>query len=305
MTVYFSSAVFLLSLFLSPLIRGVINRVKAWFGGRKGPSLLQPYYDLFRLLKKGSVYSKTTTWIFKAAPLINLGAAVTALLFLPSFGLPSIINFEGDLVLFVYLLASGRFFMILSALDTGSSFEGMGASRETFYSALTEPALLFALAGLSAFTGSLSLSGIYSMISKSAYSAEIIPALVFIVFSLLIIFLAENSRIPVDDPQTHLELTMIHEVMILDNSGPDLAIIEYTGSLKLWIFGILLISLFPVFPGIPQYLTIIYYLLLLFLFSSFIGVIESVMARLKMIQIPRLLVIASAFSALWFIWIVR
>ena len=151
-----------LRLLLAPLMPGVINRVKAWFAGRRGPPLLQAYYDLWKLLQKGAVYSKTATWVFVAGPIVGLACAATALLIVPLGSVPGLVAFPGDFLLVAYLLGLMRFFTIIAALDTGSSFEGMGASREAFFSALAEPALLLGLAALIAQTHGVSLSAIYA-----------------------------------------------------------------------------------------------------------------------------------------------
>lgn len=292
------------ALALSPLLRSVINRTKARIAGRVGPPMLQPYYNLAKLLKKGSVYSCTTSWIFRAAPVAILTTMIGALFFVPLGGEYSVVHFQGDLLLFAYCLGVGRFFMIIAALDTGSSFEGMGASREAFYSALAEPALLLGIGGLGVVTRTLSISEIYSGLN-GAFVAQQIPALTFIFFALLIVYLTENSRIPVDDPTTHLELTMIHEVMILDHSGVDLALIEYAGSLKLWILGALITGLMLPIHTEFAWLNIIISVAALFLLAVIVGVIESTMARFKLVRIPQLLANALVLAALWVIWVAR
>ena len=158
-----------LALLLAPLLPGVINRVKAWFAGRRGPPLLQAYYDLWKLLHKGAVYSKTTTWVFVAGPVVGLACVATALLIVPLGGVPGLLAFSGDFLLVAYLLGLMRFFTILAALDTGSSFEGMGASREAFYSALAEPALLLGLAAMATQSHSLSLSAMYAAVTPQRH----------------------------------------------------------------------------------------------------------------------------------------
>ncbi|HEU5396515.1 MAG TPA: NADH-quinone oxidoreductase subunit H, partial [Verrucomicrobiae bacterium] len=201
----------LLALVLAPLLPGIINRTKAIFAGRRGQPLLQAYFDLWKLLRKGAVYSRTTSWIFRAGPMLGLAAVMSAILLVPFAGLRAPIAFPADFFLFACLLGLMRFFTVLAALDTGSPFEGMGASREVFFSALAEPALLVALATLARQAGTLSLSAIFGQVSGGHWLvAGPVMALVFI--ALIIVVLAENARIPVDDPNTHLELTMIHEV---------------------------------------------------------------------------------------------
>ena len=271
----------LLALTLSPLLLGVINRTKASFAGRNGQPLLQSYFDLWKLLQKGAVYSRTTTWVFRAGPIIGLAAALAATALVPLGGLPSTVSFTGDLVLFAYLLGLMRFFMVIAALDTGSSFESMGASREVTFSALAEPALLLGLAALARQTGSLSLSSIYSSLSFDAWLG-VGPMLALVVAALMVVLLAENARIPVDDPNTHLELTMIHEVMVLDHSGPDFAFILYGAALKLWVLGVLVAGLIiPIRTGNP-WLDGGACLLGMLVIAIIIGIVESSMARLRL-----------------------
>jgi formate hydrogenlyase subunit 4 len=207
-----SSPLFLLGLILAPLLLGVINRTKAICAGRKGQPLLQVYFDVIKLLRKSAVYSWTTTWIFRAGPMVSVGGLITAMMMLPCGATSGIINFSGDFVLLFYLLGIGRFFTILAALDTGSSFEGMGASREALYSALTEPVLFAVLITLVRMTGELSLSNVYTHISPVLWSSSA-ATLILVVVIIFVLLLTENSRIPIDDPNTHLELTMIHEVI--------------------------------------------------------------------------------------------
>jgi formate hydrogenlyase subunit 4 len=287
----------LLALALSPFLLGVINRTKASFAGRNGQPLLQSYFDLWKLLRKGAVYSRTTTWVFRAGPIIGLAAVLVATMLVPLGGLPSTVSFTGDLVLFASLLGLMRLFMVLAALDTGSSFEGMGASREVTFSALAEPALLLGLAALARQTGSLSLSSIYSSLSFNAW-LEAGPILALVVAALMIVLLAESARIPVDDPNTHLELTMIHEVMALDHSGPDFAFILYGAALKLWVLGALLAGLIvPIRSGNP-WLDGGACLLGMLVIALVIGIVESSMARLRLHrQVPGLLIGAGALAA--------
>ena len=275
-----------------PLLLGILNRTKAIFAGRKGAPLLQPYFDLAKLLRKGAVYSRTTTWVFRAGPVIGLAAVASAGLLLAMGGAPAAISFTGDFVLFAYLLGLARFFTALAALDTGSSFEGMGAAREVTFASLAEPALFLCLLVLARATGTASLSG---MLGAAPLQAAI---------SLFVIALAENSRIPVDDPNTHLELTMIHEVMVLDHGGPDLAFILYGASLKLFLFGAILSRLVLGGSG-SAVVSEVLFLAGLVAFAVGVGVVESVMARLRMIRVPQLLVGASVLSAFALVLLLR
>jgi formate hydrogenlyase subunit 4 len=297
------------ALILAPLLLGIVNRTKAIFAGRKGRPLLQLYHDLCKLSRKGAVYSRTTSWVFRAGPVVGLASALTGLLVLPLGGAPAPVSFPCDLVFLAYLLGLMRFFTVIAALDTGSAFEGMGASREVQFSALAEPALLLGLAavgqaaqgagssGLNGGGSFLSLSGMYAGLSMERWM-NMGPALLLVAGALLVVFLAESSRIPVDDPDTHLELTMIHEVMVLDHSGPDLAMILYAASLKMWILGALLMGiLVPVRTG-SLWLDGAAAVGGLFLLAVITGVVESTMARLRLIHVPQLLVGAGFLSAL-------
>jgi len=283
----------LLALVLAPLLLGVINRAKALFAGRNGQPLLQLYYDLAKLLRKGAVYSRTTSGVFRAGPIAGLAAVVAALAIVPFAGTGAPVSFAGDLVLFAYLFGLMRFFTVIAALDTGSAFEGMGASREVQFAALAEPVLFLALAALARQAGSLSLTGILGAVTPAG------PAWALVAVALLVVLLAENARIPVDDPNTHLELTMIHEVMVLDHGGPDFAFILYGAALKLWVLGALLVGV--VLPGENILLSLVAMLAL----AVAVGVIESTMARLRLLRVPQLLVGAGALAALALILVMR
>lgn len=297
------------ALALAPLLPGIINRTKAIFAGRKGQPLLQTYIDMAKLLRKGAVYSRTTSWVFRTGPAVGLASALTALVILPLGGAPAPVSFTGDLIFLAYLLGVMRFFTVAAALDTGSAFEGMGAAREVQFSVLAEPALLLGLAAMSqagelpfsnGAPGSgmaLSLSMIYSGLSLSVWT-HAGTALLLVSGALLGVLLTECSRIPVDDPNTHLELTMIHEVMVLDHSGPDFGMIQYGAALKLWIFGALLAGvLVPIRTGnalLDGAATIGG----IFVLAVVVGIIESSMARLRLLRVPQLLVGAGVLSAL-------
>jgi formate hydrogenlyase subunit 4 len=235
---------------------------------------------------------------------IGLTSVVAAMTLLPIRGNAAPLSFSGDLILFAYCLGLMRFFTVVAALDTGSAFEGMGASREVQFSALAEPALILGLAALARVTGSLSLAGIFSGMAGSTWLAAG-PALVLISAALLIVFLAENARIPVDDPNTHLELTMIHEVMVLDYSGPDLAMILYGASLKLWVLGALIVNVWLSLLGLTGVAAMGGFAVGMILLAVVVGVVESVMARLSLLKVPQLLIGAGALSVLAFVLIVR
>jgi formate hydrogenlyase subunit 4 len=286
----------LVALCLSPLLQGLISRTKAHLAGRVGPPLLQPYFDLVKLLRKGAVYSVTTTWIFRAGPMVGLAAVLAALVLTPLGGVPAPLSFAGDFIVLAYFLGLMRYFTVLAALDTGSSFEGMGASREMQFSALTEPVLFLALAALAAETGSLSLSDMYAAVSAGAW-AKGGPELLLLAATLFVVFLTENARVPVDDPNTHLELTMVHEVMVLDHGGPDLASILYGAALKLWVLGALVAgTVVPVRTG-NLWMDGAAALGGMLGLAVLVGVVESSMARLRLIRVPQFLVGAGALSA--------
>lgn len=294
----------LLALIFAPLLLGITNRTKAIMAGRVGQPLLQPYYDLWKLLQKGAVYSRTTTWVFRAGPVVGLGALLTALALTPFGGIPALLAFPGDLIVFAYMLGLARFFTVIAALDTGSSFEGMGASREVTFSALTEPALFLGLAAVARHTGTVSLSAMFTGVTTESW-AQAGPALLLLAAAFLVVFLTENARLPVDDPTTHLELTMIHEAMVLDHGGPDFAFILYGGALKLWLLGVLLVSvLAPVHSGALWLDTAAAATGMVGL-AVFTGLIESSMARLRLVRVPQLLVGASILSALALVLVLR
>jgi len=294
-----SFAHLLLALALAPLLFGIINRTKAIFAGRRGAPLLQSYHDLAKLLRKGAVYSRTTTVLFRAGPLVGLAATLCALLFVPMGGRPAPIAFPGDLVLVVYLLGLGRFFTVTAALDTGSSFEGMGASREVTFAALAEPALFLGLATLAWRSGSLSLSDMLAATDMALWM-NAGPELVLIAVTLLLVLVAENSRLPVDDPNTHLELTMVHEVMVLDHGGPDLAAILYGSALKLWLFAALLVGVAVPVRGGGALVDGAAFLAGMTALAVLVGTVESTMARLRLVRVPQLLIGAAALAALAF-----
>lgn len=283
------------ALAFSPLLAGIIHRSKAMFAGRKGQPLLQAYYDFYRLFRKGTVCSKTTSRLFRIAPLVIFAATLGATCFVPFIIFSRKPMFSGDVVMLVYLLGLARFSLILSALDTGSAFSGMGASREAFFSALAEPVLLICLLNIMRANNTGSI--------MTALSAPMIADSITVLLSalpLFIVLLAENARIPFDDPNTHLELTMIHEVMILDNSGPGLALLEYAASIKLWLFALVLARILLPISGSALLLPTIVLLALIALIAVVVGVVEAVTARVPLLKIPQLLFAAGVIALLGF-----
>ena len=283
-----------LGVLLSPLALGVVQRTKSILAGRSGPPLGQLYRDLAKLFRKGTVYSRTTTWVFRSGPVAGSAAVATALLLLPAGSGGSVISFGGDFLALAFFLAAARFLTVISALDTGSSFEGMGASREAAFSALAEPVLLVCLAAMARATHAISLAGIFAG-TWPAVQTGAAPIFILIAVALLVLLLAENSRIPVDDPNTHLELTMIHEVMVLDHGGPDLGLVLWTASVKLWIFGALVVGLFQPRTGVP-WLDEGFFFVGMFVLATVIGVLESSIARLRMNRVPQFIVGGGAFA---------
>lgn len=292
----------LLSLFLiiltSFFFTGIIIRTKSLLSGRKGPGLLQPMKDILRALRTGSVYSSTTSFIFRLAPTVYIATLLMAILFIPFGNQKGILSFNGDFVFFAYALALGKFFMIVAALDTGSSFEGMGASREALYSMLVEPAFFILMSSFALLTGYTSFAGIFGALHFGSYISYGLGALASFVF--VTIALIENSRMPVDDPKTHLELTMIHEVMILDNSGFDLGLILYGTNLKFAMYGAIIANFFLT-PGYQLYYSIPIYAGIQILFAITAGCVESFSARFRMNHNPQFILMFTSISLLIFL----
>ncbi|NVN93251.1 MAG: NADH-quinone oxidoreductase subunit H [Desulfuromonadales bacterium] len=293
-----------LALCMPPLLLGVIGKTKAAFAGRVGAPFLQPYHDMLRLLRKGTVFSTTTTWVFRAGPVVGLATTLVAALLLPFGSHPSPISFPGDMILYAYLFALGRFFTMIAALDTGSSFEGMGTAREATYSCLAEPTLFFALITLSRLSGSYSLTGMLAGINQRVW-LNAGAAMLLLIGGMFIVLLVENCRIPFDDPTTHLELTMIHEVMVLDHSGPAFALIQYGAALKLFVLGAFFMHLALPFTSGNPYADWGIFIVSMLLLAVAVGVVESVMARLRLVRVPQLLVAATILAAFSTLLVIR
>jgi formate hydrogenlyase subunit 4 len=293
-----------LALIMPPLLLGVIGKTKAAFAGRVGAPFLQPYFDILRLLRKGTIFSTTTTWVFRAGPIVALATTLVAALMVPFGTHPSPVSFPGDMILYAYLFALGRFFTMIAALDTGSSFEGMGTAREATYSCLAEPTLFFALITLSRLSGSYSLTGMLAGINPQVW-LNAGAAMLLLIGGMFIVLLAENCRIPFDDPTTHLELTMIHEVMVLDHSGPAFALIQYGASLKLFVLGAFFMHLAMPFTTGNPYADWGIFVISMLLLAVSVGVVESVMARLRLVRVPQLLVAATILAAFSTLLVIR
>ncbi len=294
----------LLILFLSPLLVGLIRKVKARLQCRQGAPIVQPYYDLIKLFRKEVVVSTHASWISTVAPYMIFSSSFLAALLVPSVASQVPYNFTGDVIAVVYLLALGTFFLMLAGLDAGSSFGGMGSSREGLVASLTEPAMILAIFAVGLTVGSTNLS---TIVHKTALLQGIVtdpPPHLMALAALFIVTLAETGRIPVDNPATHLELTMIHEGMILESSGRYLALIEWSSAIKLLVFLTLLANVFAPW-GIATELTPVALLagtLVLLVkvmgLCVVIAVIESMFAKLRLFRLPELLGVAFILSLL-------
>lgn len=276
-------------------IPGVINRTRALLAGRKGIPFFQHLHNTRLLLRKGSVYSTTTTALFRIAPAVYLGAAIVATLFIPVADLYPLISFDGDVICFAYTLALARVAIILAALDTGSSFEGMGAAREALYGALIEPALMVGFATLAMFCGYTSFAEIFE--AEQSFNLHLTIVMMLTAFLFVEITFVESGRVPVDDPRTHLELTMIHEVMCLDYSGIDMGMIHIAGWLKTACFSMIAANAVVATGCFHWWLAVP---LAILLTGVSVGVVESTQARNKLVRNTTFIVTISALAALIF-----
>lgn len=268
-------------LLIAPLVPGIINKVKAWVAGRRGPPVLQLYYDLARLWHKRVVMSALASPAFIVGPAVAWVAVASATLMVPLGPAGATLSFRGDVVLMLYLLALARFATAWAALETGSAFEGMGAAREVSYAVLAEAAMIAAMLTLSVQTGSVSLS---TMLAPSVGTSAVLLAA-----GLFTVLLVENCRVPFDDPATHLELTMIHEVMVLDHSGPPLATILHGASVKLLLFTVLLTqAVLPMGTFSPLVASAVLVAGVLAVTIG-VGLVESFLARFAFRRVPLLL----------------
>lgn len=303
----------LILLVVSPAVVGVIRKVKARLQCRRGASIFQPYADLAKLFRKQPVLSTTTSWIFTGTPYIVFASTVTAGLLVPVFTSQMPLNFAGNIIAFVYLLALGTFFLILAGLDAGSAFGGMGSSREAIVASLTEPAMIMAIFAIALTTGSTNLS---TIVHKTALLEGIVTAPsphLMALAALVIVAIAETGRVPVDNPATHLELSMIHEAMVLEYSGRYLALIEWASSVKLLLFLTLIANIFAPW-GIATSLTplslsigLTVYLVKVAFLAVLIGTIECMFAKLRLFRVTDLLGAAFilALLGLLFFYILR
>lgn len=285
---------FLIIIIFSPLINGVIKKLKANMQGRVGPGILQPYFDLIRLFKKDMVVSSVTSWIFKATPYIVFTSTIAALMVVPVITTKVAFAMVADVIALIYILALGRFFMALAGLDAGTAFGGEGSSREMTVAILVEPMMM-----LSIFTAAISAGS--TNIVKIAETQGIFysPSQILALSAFIVAIIAETGRIPVDNPDTHLELTMIHEGMLLEYSGRYLALMEWAHYMKQMLLFTIAADIF--FPfGIASHpevsglaLSVGVYILKMLFMAFVIALIESTRAKMRFFQLPSLL--GSAF----------
>ncbi|MBO5385864.1 NADH-quinone oxidoreductase subunit H [bacterium] len=280
-------------LFVPFLMMGLIKKTKSFWGGRKGPSIMQPWFDFVRLMKKDFVISNTTSAVFKITPVITFASVIFAGLFVPLASGSAIVNIPVGLIVFAYILGLGKFFALISAMDTGSSFEGMGASREACFTSIVEPAFFMVIGSIMALTGNYTFDALGKILSSAGTYGILI--IVFTALVLFIMLLTEGSRVPVDDPATHLELTMIHEVMILDNSGSDLALLTWANGIKMLLISSL-IAYMIIPSNVSDFVGVLLYLGVIALLSMIIGTVESGMARIRMSHVFEFVFIMSSLA---------
>jgi len=287
-----------IAILAAPLFPGIILKVKAFFAGKQGPPLLIKYYTLFKLLRKGSVYSTSSTFVFKLGPIVSFASALLVLFFFPFAGAAPLVSFHGDVIVLFYIMGIGRFFTVVAALDVASPFEGMGAAREVFFSTIAELTIFTVLILFYRLNGSLSFAEYFTGENPISLMSDSGALLLLVIVSMFMVLLTENSRVPVDDPATHLELTMIHEVMILDHSGPDLALIELGSFYKLFFYSAFITHLiypFSIASGVVNWL--LFYAILAVIYGA-IGLTESIMARFKMDLVAKF--ILTSFALVFF-----
>jgi formate hydrogenlyase subunit 4 len=298
-----SAVQLLLVLACAPLINGVIKKTKARFQRRRGADILQPYRDLAKLMRKEVVVSSVASWLFHVTPYIVFSSALVIVLLVPTVATPVPLHWVGDIITVIYLFALGRFFVALVGLDTGSAFGGLGASREMSIASIIEPAMMLAIFTAAVTAGSTNMSIIVDRLSSTP-AAMMNPAHLLAFSGLFIVTLAETGRIPIDNPATHLELTMIHEAMILEYSGRYLALIEWASQIKLVIFLALLSNMF--FPvgmataWTPVALAVgtVAFFAKVTALAVVVAVVESTNAKLRLFRVPELLMVAFILSLL-------
>ena len=287
----------------APLLGGVIGRIKARIQNRRGASVFRPYADLWKLFRKEDLAPPTASLLFSLCPVILFAATLAAAAFIPALDASALFGSRGDFILLVYLLSMGRFFLMLGAMDGGSAFGGMGASREALVSTLAEAPLLLALAAIAIVAHSASMASIVQWtLGQHLFSLSPVHAFAFV--ALAIVTIAETGRVPVDNPTTHLELTMIHEAMVLEYSGPSLALIEWAGAIKLNLMFTLLIALFAPWgiatsASLPAvFIALGAWAAKMALLAAVLAALESSVAKLRMYLVPEFLGTACALSVL-------
>lgn len=307
MIIYIILQIFI-TLALAPFVNGVIKKVKAFSQKRKGAPILQMYFDIYKLLKKKMVISDVASWIFEITPYIVISTAMVGAIMVPITMVLTPLGYTGDIILLVYVLALGRFFLMLSGLDTGSTFGGMGSSREAMISCIIEPSLFVTIFTVSLISKSTSIYQIMDTTNKDG-GVFANPTYIFLFLSILLIILAESSRVPVDDPSTHLELTMVHKAMILEYSGKNLAMMEYGAAIKQLIFITLLVNIFipsitvTIFNSILLAVisSISFYIVKVIFISVLLGLIEVFSVKLRLFSVPNFATISFIFAFLGFL----
>ncbi len=282
-------------LFMPFICTGVINRVKSLWAGRCGQTFLQPLFDFLKYMSKGETVSTATTPVFFAAQIISCGAVILSSCLVPVCMPSPLVDIDGGFIIFAYLLGLSKFASIISAMDTGSSFEGMGASREASFTAFIEPAFFIIMATAAAVSGKGNFSSLRSFAASGAPAGYMIALLAAAAF--LVMIFTEGSRVPVDDPSTHLELTMIHEAMVLDNSGPDMALITYTQGLKMVVLSSLIAVLF-IPEGASLWIKFLILLAVILAVAVITGCVESLIARLRMTHVPQFVFFMSSIAVI-------
>jgi formate hydrogenlyase subunit 4 len=281
----------LLVLLLAPLLTGFVRKAKARLVRRRGPSIVQPYRDLLRLIRKEAVVAESASWLFRVAPYLVFAAIWVAAALVPTFSAGLMFSWSADLIAIIALLGSARFFLALAGLDVGTSFGGIGSSREMTIASLAEPAMIMIVFTLSLLAGSTQLSSVASYMLGPDVGLRVSVGLALI--ALIMVAIAENARIPVDNPATHLELTMVHEAMILEYSGRHLAMIEFAASLKLLLYVSLIAAIFMPWgvaeagDGIPAYLAgALLYVAKLAVVGTLLAVFETSVAKMRVFRVP-------------------
>jgi formate hydrogenlyase subunit 4 len=283
----------ILLLIIPFLMTGLIRKTKAFWGARKGASIFQPFYDFVKLMKKDSIFSSSTTLLFKIAPIISFVCIIFASLFTPMIMGESIINIQGGLIIFAYALGLSKFISLLASMETASSFEGMGSSREACFTTIIEPAFFIVIASIMALSKIYTFDSLNQVIASSGSLGILI--IIFAIASLFIMLVVEGARVPVDDPATHLELTMIHEVMILDNCSQELAIISYSAWAKMFLISALIATL--ILPlNLTLWVSLGAFLAIMILISIIIGTLESAIARLRMSHVFEFVFVMSSLA---------